>query len=625
LVAEAIDSNNLEDFQPDTDAPSQHGLVYEIVNPTSSQPVIYARQALGSMLHQAIAIDSNWNVYVNDQVRGAIFQFTPGVDPDMDPDFEDESPLAFGTLSVLVNDEFDTVGSSFWLPLDELVVQDNVREALDLLEVPDGSAIAVYQQPADMEIGRAVIETEFDTWWTDEPVFSEILYVAETGDNRVLGVDLNGMTDFEGTPFVRVFADISTIDAATDSAVDAEFSFPADLSVDAHGRVYIGEANFPAPGAGDPGNDVWVATDLDGDGAADLMGRLASLATRGAAPSGIYVNPLNPSDIYVNVQSPTSGNDAIFVLHQAVSTPSVTEVVNGNETVLVIVGSDGSDRITLSGDNIVNVRIGSKYYRGFAPSNDIIVYGQGGADRIITAVNFTFNMTVYGGDGSDYIATGTGDDTISGGAGNDFILAGHGNNVVFGNEGNDRVATGREDDYIDGGDGNDRLNGGDGNDIIYGGPGNDTIFGGRGSDFLSGGAGNDYIDGHIGDDLIIGGTGADFLRGGAGFDVLIGGLGADRVYGGLEDDLLIGEQTIVDDDDDALAELLVLWQDVFFDTADRASIVLDFLGGSIASDGSRDLLNGGGRGADLFFLYFGFDRAEGKSPDSELVNLADFS
>lgn len=619
LVAEAIDTNNL-DFEPDPDyANSENGLVYEIFNPTSSQPVVYARPALGSMLHQALAIDSEGHVYVNDQVRGAIFQFTPETDPD-NP-FEN-SPLASGVLSVLVNDDpFVNEGSSTWVALSP-VAEDNARVAIDDLFLADGISAAVYLQPSDMEIGRAVIETDYDNYWSDEIEASEILYVAEQGANRVLGIDLNGETNFEGEPFVRVYADQSTIDAATNSPVDFEFTSATDLTIDAAGRVYIGEMNDPAPTAGQPGNDVWVATDTNNDGVADTMGRLASLATRGAAPSGLYINPFNPSDMFANVESPTSGNDAIFILHAGARLPSVEEIVVGDEVVLVIVGTEASDRITITGDNLVTVRIGNTFFRGLAPSRDIIVYGLGGADRIVTGVNFCFNVTVYGGDGSDYIATGMGNDTISGGAGNDRVLAGNGENTIFGNAGNDVLQGGRDNDYIDGGDGRDRLIGLAGDDTMYGGAGNDMLFGGFGNDFLSGGEGNDYIDAYYGDDLLLGGAGADFIRGGPGQDVLIGGLGVDRVYGDGGDDLVIGERTSIDDNDAALVELLQLWNDAFF-APDRAQIILDFLGDEIASDGSRDTLDAGGQGVDLLMLYVGFDKAWGLSPDTEISNLYD--
>ena len=104
--------------------------------------------------------------------------------------------------------------------------------------------------------------------------------------------------------------------------------------------------------------------------------------------------------------------------------------------------------------------------------------------------------------------------------------------------------------------------------------------------------------------------------------MLIGGLGVDRVYGDGGDDLVIGERTSIDDNDAALVELLQLWNDAFF-APDRAQIILAFLGGDIASDGSKDTLDAGGQGVDLLMLYVGFDKAWGLSPDTEISNLYD--
>ena len=90
---------------------------------------------------------------------------------------------------------------------------------------------------------------------------------------------------------------------------------------------------------------------------------------------------------------------------------------------------------------------------------------------------------------------------------------------VFATPGHDSVAGGGDvSQIIYGGAGDDTLNGTGVNDIIYGGSGNDTIKGNNGDDTIYGGSGSDTINGSNGNDTIIGGFGADNLTGGNGDD-----------------------------------------------------------------------------------------------------------
>jgi VCBS repeat-containing protein len=118
--------------------------------------------------------------------------------------------------------------------------------------------------------------------------------------------------------------------------------------------------------------------------------------------------------------------------------------------------------------------------------------------------------TAPGGNGSDNIIGGTGNDTVSGGNGNDNIYGGAGN------------------DSIPGGNGNDTLYGGNGSDTLLGGNGNDVLYG---DGFLTGGIGNDVLYGDNGNDTLYGGLGSDTLTGGNGQDVFAftGGDGSDTI------------------------------------------------------------------------------------------------
>ena len=84
---------------------------------------------------------------------------------------------------------------------------------------------------------------------------------------------------------------------------------------------------------------------------------------------------------------------------------------------------------------------------------------------------------------------------------------------------------------ITGTEGSNQIATGTGNDYVQGKGGNDRIYGNHGNDFLSGDSGHDYISGGIGDDELVGGTGYDRLRGGLGADKfrLLTGYGYDRI------------------------------------------------------------------------------------------------
>jgi Ca2+-binding RTX toxin-like protein len=159
------------------------------------------------------------------------------------------------------------------------------------------------------------------------------------------------------------------------------------------------------------------------------------------------------------------------------------------------------------------------------------------------------------------------------------------------------------DDWLYGGIGNDTLYGYSGNDVLVGGGGNDTLSGGDGNDVLIGGDGNDTLMASLGDDLLMGGAGINTLHGGLGndtywFDITGGATtaGENRVTIFATDDKFAfanNDVTVAGNEDNFLklvfsvdlpAETLkTLAQDIFQQNAD-----LDFLAftmpGATASD-----------------------------------------
>jgi len=82
------------------------------------------------------------------------------------------------------------------------------------------------------------------------------------------------------------------------------------------------------------------------------------------------------------------------------------------------------------------------------------------------------------------------------------------------------------------------ISGGDGSDTLIGGAGNDSVSGGNGADLIAGAGGNDKINGDNGADDLHGGDGRDSVCGGRGDDQLHDDAGRDSIYGNAGNDLI---------------------------------------------------------------------------------------
>ena len=236
--------------------------------------------SIGSVSHEGLAIDVDGNVYVVDEfAEGSIYRFVPDV----------PGELSAGSLSVL-RLASGTTGVGEWVPLEGDLATVNTRNLARAV------GATIYNRPEDVEY------------------YNGALYVAVTGDDRVLAIDLSDPP----VPVVHNFVTSATTNAADGNYVGAEFDSPDNLAIDAHGRLFITEdISSGTVAAQGYGNDIWAAVDLNGDYRADRIGRFASLTTIGAEPSGIYVSPFEPNSLYVNVQHAASTNEQIIKISSA--------------------------------------------------------------------------------------------------------------------------------------------------------------------------------------------------------------------------------------------------------------------------------------------------------------------
>ena len=220
---------------------------------------------------------------------------------------------------------------------------------------------------------------------------------------------------------------------------------------------------------------------------------------------------------------------------------------------------DIDDRIIVNPVNGGGVQIDHRtagFRTNFPGVSSVEIYGYNGDDRITVASGTPADVTIHGGDGSDYLAGGPGNDEIHGGAGNDRIHGATGNDTLYGDDGVDRMYGGDGNDTMYGGLGDDQMGGASGNDTMFGGDGRDAMAGGTGSDVMFGEMGNDEMSGEDGNDALNGGEGSDRMYGRQGQDILVGGGGSDAGRGGSGSDAMYGGNlTFANDPDDFRAAL----------------------------------------------------------------------
>jgi hypothetical protein len=220
--------------------------------------------------------------------------------------------------------------------------------------------------------------------------------------------------------------------------------------------------------------------------------------------------------------------------------------------VIRVIGGARSDMVDvlsgISAQVLVNDSAGSNTYTisgGSTSAMNEVVLGDGNDNVNTSAAPAGAAYMVRGGDGSNRIETGAGNDTIYGGKGQDIILAGAGADTVF-------TGTGTSHVLLDPGSvelSPDRrvtrmytTAGASGADSLTGAAsGTVYVIGGGGADVIRTGSGNDVIVGDEGEVRFDGATpvlvstrngsigGGDVLEGGAGNDVVAGGAGADRI------------------------------------------------------------------------------------------------
>ncbi|MCQ6279993.1 alkaline phosphatase PhoX [Bacillus sp. EB600] len=241
-------------------------LAYEI-NPNTGEAK--PLPAFGARSNEGIRFDQEGNLYgISEQHDGHIFKFVP----------DQKGDLSSGQLYALkVTDATpDRTGNAVWLPLDRQAVQ------VDSHAAATAAGATEFDRPEDVEIATSTGNNRGG---------QNTMYVALTGEDRVIAIDLN-----KDTAQVRTY-----VKAGVNAPAD--FKMPDNLALDKNGNLFITED----PG-GDfahgktTGDDIWVATPAQGNtDMADSTVRFATLTDSEAEPTGIYFDKSDKT-LYVNIQ-----------------------------------------------------------------------------------------------------------------------------------------------------------------------------------------------------------------------------------------------------------------------------------------------------------------------------------
>ncbi|QNN55107.1 DUF839 domain-containing protein [Nocardioides mesophilus] len=256
-------------FGEERDGGQVHEVFLDPKDPTRAVRV-EARPQIGVMRHEGIGVGADGSVYVIDELNGgSIYKFEPTRRGDLS-----EGRLYALRLSGLSAaeqkwspDTFkDKVGSFEWVALDQTLAAADGNAASDAVGATE------FGRPEDVEI------------------IGNVLYVANTSEDRVVAIDLGQKTL---STFVLPGLNVPAEDK---SAGVTGFNNPDNLAEGPGGRLWIVEDN--------DFSDIWATRkDTDGDGAADGLDLFASLTDENAETSGIYFGK-DPKTMFVNIQHP---------------------------------------------------------------------------------------------------------------------------------------------------------------------------------------------------------------------------------------------------------------------------------------------------------------------------------
>ena len=308
-------------------AGSSKGRLFEIDNATTATANggnFLNRSILPRVSHEGLAFDTYNSLYFVDELNGGSLYKYVSANPLATNGNDFFNAGQTFALKVGAGGQFEgnngpaITGLSSWeaitdaagLPLASTLgslINGGGTLSLDGRVAADLVSATGFNRPEDLEIQTLADGNQYLYFATTD---ADIDGNSSTGRGRVYSYNL-------GSSEINLFADSSTIDAATGLAAGGAFRNPDNLAIDSEGNIYIVEDQ-------DGGvEDVWFAMDANRDGVAESISKWISLTTAGAESTGLYFDILDPNKAYINVQHPSDGIDRTIAL---TATPAAVPV-----------------------------------------------------------------------------------------------------------------------------------------------------------------------------------------------------------------------------------------------------------------------------------------------------------
>jgi hypothetical protein len=291
-----------ESWSDPTSATSSNGRLFEVTNPTTAAAnggIFEHRKITNAdvrVSHEGLAFDKANNFYFIDERNDShIFKFA-SANPNATNGNDFFSQGVVSVLRVGDGTTEEATGAYSWIALTDAagnalpgtIVKTSANDAtmtiLDGRATPNEAAFlgTNFDRPEDMEIQTLANG-------------DQRLYIATTTNDKVFSLDLAASE-------IDLFVDQNTIDAATGVAVGSVFNSPDNIAIAPDGTMYVIEDQDGGVA------NIWRALDANRDGVAESIDVFATLRTNDAEPTGMF---FHEGKIFVNVQHPLSGNDAL--------------------------------------------------------------------------------------------------------------------------------------------------------------------------------------------------------------------------------------------------------------------------------------------------------------------------
>ncbi len=298
-----------------------NGRMFEISNPETATGVADSNVTwlsnIPSVSHEGVKFDSQGRMYfIDENSSGSLYRMTPAVAGELTlgkVEVMKVDSFAAGNAALAGTGQAGRTGAGEWI---EIVDADGVKTTTAdpfNFTTRGGRAAAdevgatPFGRPEDLEI--ATLDNG-----------NEAIFMATTDENIVWSIELDadGSEGVNVTEFVNSLttpsSQSSPVGVGANDAVygmDDVDNLAFEIGPNGEIQLFIVEDENPS--------DIWVATDANGDGVADIIDLFASLGVPGSEATGFIVDPRG--GYLVNIQHPGSTNDALWSITRVSAVP----------------------------------------------------------------------------------------------------------------------------------------------------------------------------------------------------------------------------------------------------------------------------------------------------------------